>query len=81
MIVFNILFQNWLVISRDGIRYIYHWNEKWENIKSYNLNVDSGVLTFHLKERKQRTVNIDRKDYNNVLTNIGVFTALLKSIK
>jgi hypothetical protein len=76
-LISNFFLQKILVIDYRGIRYANHWGLmvfKWDNLDSYKLDEENGILEFKLKDgaRKQIT-RIASKHYSIIEANINHF--------
>lgn len=63
--LFILLIQRRLVIDDNGVRLIFYWELNWEQIKSYDLDSESGILHIKLKNSNNtiQIENIAQKDF------------------
>jgi hypothetical protein len=74
-LVISLVIDKRLVISDNGIRYIYRWSLKWDDIQSYRFDNEKGILFIQLKDNsnEKKVSGINEKNYSLILTSINRF--------
>jgi hypothetical protein len=80
LIIIPLFTSKYFVIDAKGIRYVFRWDLKWEHIKSYDLNKETGTLKIQSKfaNDDKQIVGISEKYHSVILTNMDIH---LNSIK
>ena len=45
-----VYFKKMLVFNEVAVRNVFHWSLKWDNIKGYDIDEDTGVLSIYIKD-------------------------------
>ncbi|GHT63056.1 hypothetical protein FACS189451_09020 [Bacteroidia bacterium] len=73
-ILLSVFFQKMLVINSKGIRNVFKWNLKWDDIETYSLDKDNGTLNVQLRDgTNQQIKGIKSKYYPIILENISYY--------
>ena len=72
MFAMNIYMQKYLVIETKGVRCTCRWRLKWDNIKSYQLDKEKGILNIQTKDgnRDMQISGIAERYYSVILSNM-----------
>jgi hypothetical protein len=74
-LVIFLIIEKCLVISKNGIRYIFRWSLKWDNIQSCRFDNEKGILFIQLKDNsdEKKVSGINEKNYSLIVTGINKF--------
>jgi hypothetical protein len=63
-----------LAINHNGIRYIFRWNLKWDNIKSYSFDKENRILYIYTKNNEIRQIiDVNENTYSIISKNIDSY--------
>jgi hypothetical protein len=73
-ILISVFLQKILIINSIGIRNVFKWNLKWDDIETYNLDKVNGTLNVQLRDGTDKQIKgIVLKHYSIIEENINQF--------
>jgi Ca2+/Na+ antiporter len=73
LLVISLLVPRRLVINSNGIRYIFRWSLKWNNVQSYRFDKENGILYIRITKNNEekRITRINENVYSVIAENIN----------